>query len=300
MIQEKILNDGSIYHYTSIEGLKGILEENAIWLTHYEFFNDPDELKYCNRGEKRNITNLIVEQMPVNKIPMIVSFSEEADSYSLWSNYTNHFGYNIEFDVRKLRRNFYEFKECKGSEWIDLFIEGKMIYDPDIRKKIINYVSQKNDPIFRDLVSYMLSINPELKKLSNEEKVQKMASSDKYVSMMQEHDKWDDFAGNIGYLFGRNVFFKSDLFNIENEYRYCFLINKNYLSNKMSFRLKDSFLVPYISVPLSIYNKNKNPIKSITLGPKNLNQLNEKSIEYFLKYKNLDYIKIKESKIRLQ
>ena len=34
-----------LYHYTTLEGLKGILETQTLWATHFEFLNDSSELK---------------------------------------------------------------------------------------------------------------------------------------------------------------------------------------------------------------------------------------------------------------
>lgn len=33
-----------LYHYTTLEGLKGILETQTLWATHFEFLNDSSEL----------------------------------------------------------------------------------------------------------------------------------------------------------------------------------------------------------------------------------------------------------------
>lgn len=37
---------GPLYHYTSAVGLKGILETNVLFATHFEYLNDVSELKY--------------------------------------------------------------------------------------------------------------------------------------------------------------------------------------------------------------------------------------------------------------
>ena len=39
-----ILTQPSIYHYTSISGLKGILENKRLWFTHIDYMNDRDEV----------------------------------------------------------------------------------------------------------------------------------------------------------------------------------------------------------------------------------------------------------------
>ena len=60
MQKEEILENGSIYHYTSIQGLKGILESKSLWLTHYKFLNDPNEMRYCS-NDNHSITLKLIE-----------------------------------------------------------------------------------------------------------------------------------------------------------------------------------------------------------------------------------------------
>ena len=35
-----------LYHYTTLEGLKGILQSRALWFSHISTLNDPSEFKY--------------------------------------------------------------------------------------------------------------------------------------------------------------------------------------------------------------------------------------------------------------
>lgn len=300
MEKEEILKDGSIYHYTSLQGLKGILEEKVIWLTHYKFLNDPNELNYCKQKSNKNIANALIEIIPNDLIPMIASFSENPDSYSLWANYTNHYGVNIEFDIEKLRQNFQEFQKKQKAKWLKIFVEGRMIYSAELQENIAKEISHKSNKIFNEMISDLLNEFPALKKLNSKEKIKKMASEEMYILKMKQNDKWDDFAGNIGNLFGRNLFFKSSAFDVEDEYRLCFMINKPLLSNQINFNTKNNLLIPYISIPLSINNKKNNPIISITLGPKNKTPIIIESLDYFLKYKKLEDIIIKKSSIDLQ
>lgn len=44
----------SLYHYTSSEGLLGMLSSKELWLTHFSFLNDPSELKH---GRERIINH---------------------------------------------------------------------------------------------------------------------------------------------------------------------------------------------------------------------------------------------------
>ena len=43
--------DGVIYHYTSAEGMKGIIENSEIWLTNTAFVNDTTECRALQEEE---------------------------------------------------------------------------------------------------------------------------------------------------------------------------------------------------------------------------------------------------------
>ena len=34
-----------LYHYTGIHGLKGIVESQTLWATHYKYLNDAEEIR---------------------------------------------------------------------------------------------------------------------------------------------------------------------------------------------------------------------------------------------------------------
>ena len=54
-----------IYHYTGFEGLKNILQTRRIWMTSYEYLNDPSEVNYA----VSEIKNLLRKfEYDVNKI----------------------------------------------------------------------------------------------------------------------------------------------------------------------------------------------------------------------------------------
>lgn len=93
--------DDMIYHYTSAEGLRGIIENNAIWLTNVAFVNDKTECKALQAEkdlfEDSDFTNDFVKnqwksfiQSPYNdNNTYIASFSREEESLGQWRAYGN-------------------------------------------------------------------------------------------------------------------------------------------------------------------------------------------------------------------
>ncbi|MBL4932257.1 DUF2971 domain-containing protein [Clostridium paridis] len=125
---KKISEISSIYHYTSIEGLKGILDNSSLRFTNGKYLNDSTEflhginkIKECAENIKKkqnNIENkneidklfdekikLLIEKVIIkSKNTFILSTSLNNDSLMLWSNYSNYSGYSIGINFEKLRK----------------------------------------------------------------------------------------------------------------------------------------------------------------------------------------------------
>ncbi|MCV7195953.1 DUF2971 domain-containing protein [Mycobacterium angelicum] len=112
-------SDGSLYHYTDVRGLKGILDSAHIWGTHVAYLNDSQEFSYgmeaiCAMIEQhgqevespvrsstilglcRNVlrTKDVLEE---DVGPFVTCFSMFGDELSQWRGYANG-GYAIRFD----------------------------------------------------------------------------------------------------------------------------------------------------------------------------------------------------------
>jgi hypothetical protein len=56
--------DRLLYHYTTQEGIKGIIEKKVLWCTHSQFMNDSSEFKYALRMLKTLIGERIKKERP--------------------------------------------------------------------------------------------------------------------------------------------------------------------------------------------------------------------------------------------
>ena len=125
-----------VYHYTSSNGLKGILENSELWLTNTAFVNDTKE---CNalrevsipftdanitRSEVIDAWNLYLKHSSTNDT-YIASFSRGEESLAQWRSYGN---FRIGFDAKKLNRDPFNLYQCVYSE-----------------KKIIKWISEKSN-----------------------------------------------------------------------------------------------------------------------------------------------------------
>ena len=109
-----------LYHYTSADGVIGILSSKELWATNIEFLNDTNEILEAVRVARNIIENLIDrdtfshgEKLLMNKMRehagsaakrfYVVSFSETSDSLLHWQAYcSGSGGYAIGFPSKHL------------------------------------------------------------------------------------------------------------------------------------------------------------------------------------------------------
>ncbi len=114
-----------IYHYTSADGLKGIVESNELWLTNTVFVNDTTECKALQ--EKRDMPgkdilsnldvalaycDMIFKQKADCNNRYIISFSKR-DLLSQWRGYGS---FCIGFAAKELVRNGFTLHKCLYEE----------------------------------------------------------------------------------------------------------------------------------------------------------------------------------------
>jgi hypothetical protein len=130
----------TVYHYTSAESLRGIIENGELWLTNTRFVNDITECRALwqreNLFREGELTNSFVQESWDSRIRKceerglsasredavlyIASFSKAKDSLEQWRAYG---GFCIGFDVSKMIcRRFTQckcvYKESEIHDWI--------------------------------------------------------------------------------------------------------------------------------------------------------------------------------------
>jgi hypothetical protein len=109
----------TIFHYTSQQGLLGIIKEKALWLSSIRHLSDAAEFGYsvelvrdrlmrklrAERGPWNHYYGAILERLDLVKevAPFVGSFSEHGDLLSQWRAYTpNGIGFSIGFKYQYL------------------------------------------------------------------------------------------------------------------------------------------------------------------------------------------------------
>ena len=152
-----------LYHYTSIEGFKGIIDSKEIWATAANhLLNDPTEITHAkeialeilrkrksdfnSKGELYNNCKSAIESSDRSKdFQCICSFSEEGDLLSQWRAYCPKGGVSIGFSGERIENNIgdpcIQDGICVENYYNDYIRESyiyKCIYDPDEQEKKID------------------------------------------------------------------------------------------------------------------------------------------------------------------
>ena len=291
--------NGIIYHYSSPEGVKGILDSKALFATDMYYLNDASEGRYVISIIEENIENLchdnsnFISQVK-HEIEMLkeekweemlhnytISFSLDGDSLEMWNYYTKGNsiqGYNIGFDSRML-------SETASIEILD--DDGKII-ERDEKKHLsmlagkVIYNEEEQIQILYRIFDAFYKLYPQ----NTENEFGKLVA--RYVVQK---------AVQVG------KFFKSPKFAVEKEYRVLF---STYLLNDQKsaiqgiphqefYRVHEGCFVPYQKVIFSIAS-----IKEITFSPSLHNEMTEAGLKRMMKQKGMEEVRVKKSDIPLR
>jgi hypothetical protein len=252
-----------LYHYTTLEGLKGILKNRSIWFTHTSTLNDPLELKYgknlildilnkaINKKDDPIINQLLnALVIQINSFDDVIyeayvaCFCESDNLLSQWRGYGHRGGgYNIGFEFTSDTK-FYHLSDPSEDE--SYVILRKIIYDFDKQK---------------ELVSKYLSLI--------------LINASRAIDHYKNHGGLPEIWGNMAAIESSNILsdlmlsFKSPVFKEENEWRLILVRQPEHKLVQLKFRENSNGLIPYIETYIIEKKENRNlfPIHSIRFGP---------------------------------
>ncbi|OZM56205.1 hypothetical protein CIB95_12320 [Lottiidibacillus patelloidae] len=278
-------NSNILFHYTNIDAIFSIFKQEKLWFSKSDFLNDPSEIHYiqdvlnevCDQLQlsmgakefKREISKLFSREHPLPKDVYILSLTDNSDSLTLWSNYSEFVGYNIGLNISSLISSL-------ENQHIS-YNHGKVVYDRKNQKRII----EQELKIFYNYWS-MIDSNQKLEQLQ-------------LLNAL------------FNRMFIYSIFFKKSPFYQEEEYRVALLFDNVATNNNSNnhhkfpvcFRTFNEVLIPYIEVPI-LNNEGFLPIESITIGPKNTIDIATEGLKYFLKVKKYDFVDVQKSNIPLR
>ncbi|MBQ2875963.1 MAG: DUF2971 domain-containing protein [Clostridia bacterium] len=284
-----VLTQPSIYHYTSINGLKGILENKRLWFTHIDYMNDRDEvivgaeqlrevgIKNCVE-DYADIIEAEAEQIKRQEHKVFVCcFSLKRDELSMWNYYTkdvHNQGFNIGFDYKNLiigiLQNNPELHGCSFSFGKVDYCIGEENYASQTYNQSIKNVSKALELLSSIILEERISEQED----ANDEKIEVPVA--KYYG--NEPIFRQVYSLDCLYLM------KRPCFSTEAEFRIVIKVSNDALTllkqnNKYKYRVSNGLLIPYLDLSFA-----PSCITGLTLSPTFNSDLAERSIKDYCLY----------------
>ncbi len=275
------------YHYTTMDGLFGIIDDKCVRATHIEYLNDPSEDKYfkdilddyLNRNSNaKKIHNILYnEWYGANfdaKEKFIVSFSKSSDALPMWNFYAKGNGVNIGLNLKKVVNRLQKKK---------IFVQKiEMIYT---EKKQLKYLKT----FFNKYLVLSENVEKNVKKLfvlesmdgikfgeKTQERYEKM--QDSILCYMNEYDLLKKRFKHIAY---------------SNEEEIRLIVEYDEDINRIRHRTtRNGLVIPFIEIQLELNNE----LAEVWLHPLQ-SELASKGVFHFLENHLIQDVKIERSRI---
>lgn len=274
-----------LYHYTSLEGLKGIITSGTLWMTDYSYLNDArefylgidratdvltraaeDPLYAALHGVLRDLLQDL-QGMPAERV-LLTCFCAKADSLSHWDRYTKS-GVGVAIGMRTSGL----FASLGYPRQTDA---GKVIYDP-----------VRQEEFLHDLLHFAsLAIA--------EDAVHPKHNPTFYRELLQRH------------LYELLVLFKDEGFADEREYRFAYVGNTNLHRlglepAPLEFRIANHLIVPYTKMcDLAKIKPSRLPIEEVIVSPHADAGSIARGVVEFLKHHEYEDARVRPSALRLR
>lgn len=275
--QRRPIGGITVYHYTDLQGLKGILDTQGMWLTDYAYLNDSSEMEYGLGLVKQKLSQA-ADNPKYSKIAAIFrdwiagldnhqhricisSYSLDGDSLSQWRAYGSvAIGFKLDYSL---------------AGWNGECVINSVIYDKDEQERYLEY-----------FVNHVLQAY----ELDNG----KFNDVDKLKIIYQ---------GGVHSTINLVARLKNSGFSDEREVRVAYVENPEFVDLGMSlapkrFRISGDGIVPYVSTLDLSTDKSepKLPIIEVVVGP-TISPNGERSIREYLDYLDLRGVIVRRSAI---
>ena len=285
-----------LYHYTSVEGLKGILDSGQIWATQSGYLNDSKEFSYGRElafdviqerkiAHRVPITNVWLNRVATaikNGIPggelYVACFCEQGDLLSQWRGYGRGCGYSIRLRPKEIVFSRLPWRLCALVQ---------VIYSPEVQRRLVMEVL---DHYIESLIGFAAHFTEKaISSFSNSvmsdyidelRDSSKLSSTDFLEEILRYHVS--HVSVELDNLFG---YFKHPGFEEEKEWRLIHYNSAVQGSPHIEYRILNGILVPYVELPL-FWDEEGKPgifqITQITCGPSSQPDAARTSVEHYV------------------
>ncbi len=268
-----------LYHYTTQQGLLGIITNSCLWATHILYLNDQkeywhafdvtrkviqDKLKTSIGESQKKRLDSIDRELGTHQSAdiFVASLSEDGDSLSQWRAYgANGNGFSIGFSREKLN---------------------------NLALKVGWRLGPCSYHLESQINEVLLPINSDVQARYSTKSVTTLEGNPDCIYIMSS--KYDDFTKEVLEF---TPFLKHSAFHEEKEWRLVFNKDNHDL---VCHRARQSLLIPYCEFSL-LMKETLDCISEIIVGPTAHIDLSEKSLKSFLESKYLYAVETKQSSI---
>lgn len=277
-LTEKLFADspkGMLYHYTTLNGLLGIVRCGALWASDIRYMNDSAELRHAAdlihlevqkriavKPEKTDLLNQFVDwvshRITNGHMLFAASFRSQGNLLSQWRGYSTHgkgvsLGFSAEYIIN-----------CAAQQNFQI---GKCIYEPARQR---NLISQVVDAVEGHVAGHVAG---------NESRA-KLAAVYRKVFEMLESD-----------LLRISAILKHPSFSEEKEWRVVSPIFTDFTTSSVQFREAHAMLVPFINFALSPEKNRPLQLEHVFLGPTTNIKISMNSLRMFLTQNDINPVK---------
>lgn len=295
--QNSSYEPGFLYHYTTQEGMLGIIKNKSIWATNIYYLNDSTEYEYAvglfeklikkdfksQSLLKRELSDLsVLDKIKLKFIEHILdsiiklkerffvyvcSFSAVADDLSQWRGYSPRGnGFLLKFKTSYLKERLKEYE----------FLLVKCIYEKEDQNKLLKGL-----------------ITLELDRLKNHGESK---NTTEYYKNDQNLASYNEcFRNAIMGFFIAAPQLKDKSFEKEEEWRFV-MVTGDPKDKEIKFRQGTSMVIPYKDVNIS-KEKDSLQIDEIMVGPTPHLELSKKAVETLLKVNDIRNCRVELSNV---
>jgi hypothetical protein len=256
----------TLYHYTSLSAIHGIIKDNGLWATDIHYFTDSHELKHAVDVLSHEVRIRLEQYSPERKLLaqlqdwlhwrlakghllFVTSFTEKGNLLSQWRGYCSYEkGLSLGFEPTHV-------SACASREGFRL---GRCIYDSKTQMELAEAAVDA-------IESFALS--------RGEASAQNAHPSQSYHSVFAEIEPD---------LLCIAALMKHPSFEEETEWRAVSPVVSDYVRTMISYRVGKAMLIPYVVLPLHNSSTVKLALEHVYLGPTPQNNLSMNSLSQFL------------------
>jgi len=284
-----------LYHYTTYDGLLGILggKERNIWATHARYLNDASEGKKLQKilldeiaSIRESITpmsydfgRLVVERITSHHV-FITSFCKDGNLLSQWRAYSgNAGGFSIGFNRSHLTEVSKHY----------LASQPGAVYPCDIPLQECEYCDENSTAQFKTIAEQLA--------FWFKDSVVSKGKPGPDLDIPKDAREISEEAFKRYWNICKKVPFLKDIgFKEESEWRMAFILSKDFLKSNLKFRCRNSMLIPYLEIGLRL-DSSPTGIEQIFVGPCPHPEESREAVEMLLEKEGIRDVKVKDSQI---